>query len=442
MRMRLKRYAALLLAAAMALPLMSGCFNTSMDELYALPRLSDEYVQLQREIDAILSSGAEYSAPTSGSYRQAVQFEDIDSDGEKEALVFYAVPGDDMPLKVAIFENDGETYTRAAGIEGSGSDIKSIEYLDMDGDGMYEIIMGWQIASGVSMLAGYSLVDYQVVQLFSCSYTAYISCFKGEHGASVAAVGPSASENQSEATVYSLIDGDIEVGTARLSAGAGAVSNIKYSPLSDGVNGLFIECAIDESSLVTDILAYERGALSNVSLRSASGVSQGTVRTYGILSADIDTDGVIEVPNPVKLPSQPEVGNYWLIEWYAFDSTGSRTLKKTTYHNYSDGWYLELPKGWSDNISVRRDASVSGERTMIFSYRNGDAREIDFLAIYALSGDNRTERSMLSGRKALAERNNVIFAQEILGGAKKLPISVNEEEITGGFHIIFSDVNT
>ena len=73
--------AALLLASLCALLLLSGCFAKSTDELYALPQLSEGYIQLQSELRSLLDSGAEYSAPTAGSNRQAIQLEDLDGDG-------------------------------------------------------------------------------------------------------------------------------------------------------------------------------------------------------------------------------------------------------------------------------------------------------------------------------------------------------------------------
>ena len=83
---RIKSIAAVILMAAMMMTLFAGCVTKSADELYSLPQFSERYLQLQKLINGILGSGAEYAAPVSGTNRQAVQMEDIDGDDVKEAM--------------------------------------------------------------------------------------------------------------------------------------------------------------------------------------------------------------------------------------------------------------------------------------------------------------------------------------------------------------------
>lgn len=46
--------------------LLSGCMmSASVEDLYSLPQLPVEYQALSAQIESILSSGAEYTAPTS-----------------------------------------------------------------------------------------------------------------------------------------------------------------------------------------------------------------------------------------------------------------------------------------------------------------------------------------------------------------------------------------
>ena len=72
-----KRRTYILLAAVLAALLLASCDTMSAEDFYALPQLSDTYLQLQQQIDGMLDSGAEYSAPASGSNRQAVQLHAI-----------------------------------------------------------------------------------------------------------------------------------------------------------------------------------------------------------------------------------------------------------------------------------------------------------------------------------------------------------------------------
>lgn len=88
-----KRAGLALLAAALTL-LLSGCFVKTVDELYTLPRHSDEYDRLELAIDAVLSGqSAAYSAPVSGPNQQSVQLADLDGDGQEEAIAFLKAAG-------------------------------------------------------------------------------------------------------------------------------------------------------------------------------------------------------------------------------------------------------------------------------------------------------------------------------------------------------------
>ena len=96
---------------------LSGCFVKTVDELYTLPKHSDEYNDLQNAIDGLMAQGAAYSAPVSGANQQSVQLADLDGDGQDEAIVFLKTGGD-KPLGAYIFDLIDGAYQNIAVIEG------------------------------------------------------------------------------------------------------------------------------------------------------------------------------------------------------------------------------------------------------------------------------------------------------------------------------------
>ena len=114
----MKRAGKLLVIGLFSL-LLSGCmFTTPETSLYRLPKLAGEYESLESQIDALLTNGAEYAAPTSGSNLQSVQMIDLDGDGSEEAVAFFRRASDKKPMKIYIFKADGDSYERYAVIEG------------------------------------------------------------------------------------------------------------------------------------------------------------------------------------------------------------------------------------------------------------------------------------------------------------------------------------
>ena len=422
--------------------LLSGCLSKSAEDLYALPQLSASYLQIQEKIDAFLDSGAEYSAPTSGSYRQAVQVEDLDGDGIKEVLAFLSVPGSDKPQKIYIFRNANGKYEQAAQIEGEGSSIGSVNYIDMDNDGFKEMTVGWQIAAGINMLSVYSLRDFQVTTLISTDYSQCITGdINGNERTDVVVVRLSAADLSGEVEIFSLNDdGEVVNSKARLSAGIEALTRVRSGRLSDGWLAVFVESSMADGAVVTDIFTLRNDRFNNITLDETSGVSKDTIRSYKAYCRDMDGDGKLDVPKPIQLPSQSESSSYYIIEWYSYSSTGSSKLVCTTYSNYSDSWLLTLPSSWRDRVTVRREDSVSGERAIVFSSYSGDIEDIyDFLTIYTLSGDNRYERANAGNRFIILSEEETIYAAEIISEAPMFGVNISEDFIKNNFKIIYSE---
>ena len=76
---------------------LGGCMFGNVDEMYALPKSSEAYVNLQAKINQEKGS-AEYIAPLSGENRQTIQLVDVDGDGVQEAVAFFRDTTSENPL--------------------------------------------------------------------------------------------------------------------------------------------------------------------------------------------------------------------------------------------------------------------------------------------------------------------------------------------------------
>ena len=171
--MKRKKGIGLLLAALLGL-LLSGCmFSSSPEAMYSLPQLPNEYTELREQIEDIISAGAEYAAPTSGNNIQSVQLIDLDGDRVEEAVAFFRNATDEKPLKIYIFRAVGDSYEQAALLESSGISIYSIRYVDMNNDGLREIIVGWRVSADIQALGVYSIENYEPRLIMSSLYTRY-----------------------------------------------------------------------------------------------------------------------------------------------------------------------------------------------------------------------------------------------------------------------------
>ena len=430
----------IIMLMAIATMFLSACLRITADELYSLPQVSEEYLKLQRHLNAVLNQGAEFAPPTTGPNRQAVQLVDINGDSINEVIAFFKLPGD-SPLKVYIFKNTGNDYVEAEVISGEGAEFDSVRYVDMDGDGVSEIIIGRKMGDTLKHMSIYSIKDFNSVLLTGEEYTGItIYDLNGDFHDDIITLRLS-QEAGAVARVFSLMrDGEIVKAETRLSSRIETISRVLAGKLIDGTPAIFVESEgkYDEGTLVTDICIYKDGSFDNISLKRPSGISEGTVRQY-YQSADINKNGIIKVPMPKLLKAQSDTP-YHAVDWYAYDCKGRSSLALTTYHNNNDGWFLILPFDWRGKVTVRREDAVSGERTIVFSYfayANGPYE--DFLKIHKLTGDNAEERSALPNRSLLMSDGAAVYAFELLVPPNSFGLTLDETLIKDNFRLIYSD---
>lgn len=428
------RFLAALLAFCLALGL-TGCFAGSIDELLSLPQPSEEYLQLQELIDVEIAAGSEFSAPISGNYRQSVQMHDLDGDGAEEALVF--LRSAEQMLKICIYTPVAGEYALAATIHGEGTAIGSVEYANLNGAPGTELVVAWQVAGDLRLLKVYSMTAWSGAVLLTADCSSYrVYDITGDGTPRLLCI-------RFDDTGAGLVDmyafgedNAVETFTAGLSEGVTAVSSLITGRLSDESPALFVE-GTAENLYYTDIIVFDNGLLRNISLRRITGTS-AVNRVYPVNCTDIDSDRVVEAPFAAAMPSQSESSvTYWLFDWYSFNIRGYRALDLSTYHCYSEGWYLVVPEEMRKTITVRREESLLGEPTVVLSLADEDTGEIrDMVQIFTLTGENRHDRARLAGRFVLLENDTTIYAANLLSG------DFTEEELSAGFRLIRTDWNT
>lgn len=449
--------AALLSAVLLCL---SGCAFASPEELYAVPRASEDYKNLQDQIDLVRGAGAEYAGPLFGTNTQPVQLMDLDGDGVQEALAFFRSTDaeDAHPLKIYIYrQTDDGNYEVWNIVEGDAPAINSISYEDLDGKTTpagnldKELVVSWRLSDKIYRLEAFSVTGQEVEALLpAVSYTEYVLWdMDKDNQKEIVIITLNTVDSVYQADYYDYQSGQMVLrSTAPLSGKiTGLTSNTR--PLTsylynDGIAepAIFVTSTLI-TGVVTDIFAWRDDELVNITLDPATGMSDSTFRLNTSISIqDINGDGYPEVPKPTALPT-PDASSsldFWQVQWMQYDLWGEATVVSTTYYNGEDGWYLEMPEGWQGRVALSRlDNSGSGERGVLFYPYSAQQSEgvamRPFLSIYRLTGPNRMTRANAEGRFILLEEDDVIYAAQFHDGSG-WDCGVDQEGLRALFHLI------
>ncbi|MBE6985223.1 MAG: hypothetical protein E7434_06415 [Ruminococcaceae bacterium] len=437
----MRRFVCVLLLAAICLSL-GGCFLDPAENLYAVPKQSASFYHLQTAIENAMSDNAAYSAPVSGENQQAVQMADVDGDSDDEAIVYLKTEGE-KPLRLCVFDMQGGSYSLLAKIDGVGNAFDQVQYVQFDDKKGNEIVVGRRISDSVTqVLSVLTLQNGELVELINTSYHEFITSdlnLDGLHD--VLLLNQDGDAANGIAVYYHWGNGQpIRELEASLSAPVSAVKRIITGRMCEGVPAVFVASTYDEEKIVTDIFGLRGGSFANLSLTGEPDTGVKTVREYYVYSCDIDSDGLIELPRLLPMPSIAEdesSNNQSLIRWYNLQLDGTERVKSLTYHNYSDGWYLTIPEAWKDNVAVTSFTAFGSNR----GYRFVDAQSGRTIFSIISVLDKSAARTVEEEEWIQLVKKGEFSYSCALGEAARL-YSIDEAAVRAMFHFIRIDWNT
>lgn len=419
----------------------SGCVFKAVDEMYQIPKRSEDYSALQQVIDAAMTDMS-YCAPLSGQQRQTVQMSDLDGDGKQEYILF--AKGDfDVPLRILIFDKVEDTFRHIDTIECNGSAFDRIEYAQMDGKPGFEIVVGRQLSDQVlRSLSVYTFSGGSAEQLVSANYYRFLAVDLNPDGCQeLMVLRPGLTEtDRGVVELYSVKNGNPERSVeVNMSEPVDKLKRIIIGRLYDGGPAVYVASAIGDSALITDVYTLIDGALTNVTFSNESGTSVKTLRNYYVYADDIDSDGIIELPHLITMRQSDQshvTTGHNIIRWYAMTKDGGEVDKMYTYHNYVGGWYLELNNLWASRVFVVQQ----GNQCDFYLWDEEGTSYAKLMSIYTLTAMNRYEQGTTDGKFILYQSDTVIYAATVEQEA--LSYGVTKDTLPGFFRLIHQDWNT
>ena len=422
--------------------LFGGCAMRTVEEMYALPKRSEEFNEMQSAIDTAMY-GMTYASPQSGENQQTVQMADLNGDGTDEILVF-AKGASEKPLQVLIFTQDEHGRVRTMETIGSnGLAFEQVEYVDFDDKPGRELVVGIRVSDQVQRsVAVYTFQNGDAELMLMYGYSKFVTCDLDRNGRSeMMVLRPGEQEaERGMAVLYHFDKGEITRSVEMsLSEPPEHIRRIMLGKLENHVPAIFVASAVDENAVVTDVLTVKDGRLINLAFSGDVNTSVEILRNYYVYADDIDEDGIVEIPSIITMKSfspWSDEEEQYLLRWYSFDDNGWEYDKLFTYHNFVGGWYLQLDSDWASRITVEQ---YNGEYVFCLwdeSYRTATP----LFTLYVFTGSSRDEEAVRDGRFALYRAEGIAYSARLEEASAEYEIT--EDYLINSFRLIRQDWQT
>ncbi len=433
MRKKLLAVISLLLTVTV---LFSGCgafsFN-SAENLVRPPKLSGDDGALQAAFEYAVSDKGEYilKYPSAGEYRSAYVRYDCDADGTDEAFVFYSLKTEAMSVYMVMLDYANGEWNAVGEVPGEGSDIYSIEFCDLNNDGIAEVLVGWSSLDAKSnkKLAVYCSyknsqnLNYRVlaIESYTSMYTVDLDN-DGEKEILLALISSTSDIYTTEARLLKMTDhapSDFQmnpVGQVSLYSETTAITAIT-SCEQNRKNYVYIDEAAGDTYL-TEILYWDpeqNTLVAPLQVDMLSIASCPTSRSLALGCTDINEDGIPEIPSTAlipdsrvvrKTPSESDVPvqeeNVYVVHWKQYENGQFRTVS-SFINNCYDAFKLKYDEttmaDWSVMIypdshltqffELRKSQTPeqTDESVLLFSIQAVEPHETVSIGAYLMTGD-------------------------------------------------------
>ena len=438
----MKKRIIFLLTGILTALLFTGCAMRTVEEMYALPKRSEEFNEMQSAIDTAMY-GMTYASPQSGENQQTVQMADLDGDGTEEILVF-AKGASDKPLQILIFTQDenGDVRTMET-IGNNGLSFEQVEYVDFDDKPGLEMIVGIRVGDQVQRsVSVYTFKNGDAELMLMNGYSKFVTCdLDSNNRAELMVLRPGEQESKRGiAVLYHYNNEQIERSAEMsLSESTDNIRRIMHSRLQNGLPAMYVASVSEENSVVTDVLTLKDEHLINIAFSGDVNTSVETLSNYYVYAEDVDEDGVVELPSIITMKPI----SYWngeeekyLLRWYSFDENGWEYDKLFTFHNYVGGWYLQLDSSWAGRITIDQYNGVYVFYLWDESYQTATT----LFTLYVFTGGARDEEAVKDGRFPLYRSEGVAYSASLSEGAAEYGIT--EAYLINSFRLIRQDWQT
>ncbi|MCH5203999.1 MAG: hypothetical protein J1F03_04575 [Oscillospiraceae bacterium] len=441
----LKKIIAFMLAGIMSV-LMSGCMDTSVENMLSPPKLLDEQNEIYNELIKSVGQGVKLVYPRSGEYRSAFVIYDFDEEPGDEALVFYEsknTAAGEVALRMRIFDKVDGKFETVYDIACAGSEVERIRFERLGKGGDINIIVQYTLLNQTEkVFSVYKYENHTPVERYSSTYVCLdVFDINGDGADELITVNYDKTTQTSSAMMFA----DEEEGFAKLSqtnlyGGTADYIGVTAGMLSDDKAALFLDYSKGSGQSGTDVIYCVSNKLYCPNSDNSNIVRVTNDYMSEIYCCDIDGDGLVEIPSTRILPgyeTQSRNEQLYAVEWYTVASNRF-VLEHYSYFSNKYHFALIFPSRWQGVVTAVPDFTRSEVVFISYDERMGldleNAAEIMRVRVV----DKDDERGLEDAKELMfigeTDETYYCIAQQSGSGVGKLALT--ESELKNCFKIL------
>lgn len=434
-----KKILSLALGAVVALS-MAGCSSVglSVDNLMHPPKAVGDKAQIQTLIDSVAGEGYTLKYPQSGNYRSAITMKDIDSDSVEEAVAFYLPVGDIATVHMLVMDSIDGVWQSVGDYKSQSTSVDSLNFCDLDGNGIFEIAACWKTYNAnVNQLSLHIYEDNKVREVsteHTCS-SLLTGDFTENDGDELLLLTLFSTEKDASAALVDLNKNksDLSVlGSTPLNPDVVSYSQLLVGNIFANQTGAVIDGCTSSGEYNTQLLYFNTyfDSLERIAFTENVAYNQA-LRSYPVMSEDVNGDGIIEVPAAFKLNIEKDRTDRVAaaeLYWCQQTATGTVPLISHQAASFAYGFTFEIPKEWDGKFTALTDY----ENNEVTFYQWNKSKTGDELLTVKIFDKETSEDAQ--GFTVLEETDSRVYAYKIPESGNSLILS--DDEIKTAFELM------
>lgn len=290
------------LMVIVSLLVMTSCVKIyTPEELVKAPELNIENKEIKDALaqiipqDAVLYSTSNFNKLTNSALLQGKSFflQDFDNDGTKDVIALYK-NYKMQSFGVIILKKYGGLWVKEKEIKLNSIEILDFDIVDIDDDGLDEMIIGYIDESEKRILSIFHEEKSGLKEIFKSEYYSFTFSNIGAQNKLFLLISNFGSEPlTNKVKVFQFTENSFRKIDELIYPKGYNPYNVQVGKIDQNHFGIFVDLFVYESYGQSDVLMLKEGKLKSIS----SGTNNiSTTQDTPIVCSDIDGDGIIEVP--------------------------------------------------------------------------------------------------------------------------------------------------